>query len=83
MACLSFDVAADKAGFCGMSPQCNNPKTKEPKLSAAMRIVPEWSRYDTEIKQHLKRVKDQRESTKSSASITERTSEPDLMFVFY
>uniref|UniRef100_A0A8C2ENJ1 UDP-glucose ceramide glucosyltransferase-like 1 n=1 Tax=Cyprinus carpio TaxID=7962 RepID=A0A8C2ENJ1_CYPCA len=31
---------------------CNNPKTKEPKLSAAVRIVPEWSKYDNEIK-HL------------------------------
>ncbi|KAK3569395.1 hypothetical protein QTP86_027811 [Hemibagrus guttatus] len=53
---------------------CNNPKTKEPKLSAAVRIVPEWSRYDTEIKQLLKRVKDQKENTKSSASKIERTS---------
>uniref|UniRef100_A0A671SUV3 UDP-glucose:glycoprotein glucosyltransferase 2-like n=1 Tax=Sinocyclocheilus anshuiensis TaxID=1608454 RepID=A0A671SUV3_9TELE len=38
--------------------QCNNPKTKEPKLSAAVRIVPEWSKYDNEIKQFLKRVKE-------------------------
>uniref|UniRef100_A0A3Q2Z169 UDP-glucose ceramide glucosyltransferase-like 1 n=1 Tax=Hippocampus comes TaxID=109280 RepID=A0A3Q2Z169_HIPCM len=30
---------------------CNNPKTKEPKLSAAARIVPEWVDYDNEIKQ--------------------------------
>ncbi|XP_026784150.3 UDP-glucose:glycoprotein glucosyltransferase 2 isoform X1 [Pangasianodon hypophthalmus] len=52
---------------------CNNPKTKEPKLSAAVRIVPEWSRYDSEIKQLLKRVKDQKESTNSSASPTQRT----------
>lgn len=28
---------------------CNNPLTKEPKLSAAMRIIPEWSDYDNEI----------------------------------
>uniref|UniRef100_A0A3Q2Y4X5 UDP-glucose ceramide glucosyltransferase-like 1 n=1 Tax=Hippocampus comes TaxID=109280 RepID=A0A3Q2Y4X5_HIPCM len=33
---------------------CNNPKTKEPKLSAAARIVPEWVDYDNEIKQLLK-----------------------------
>uniref|UniRef100_A0A3P8XFW7 UDP-glucose glycoprotein glucosyltransferase 2 n=1 Tax=Esox lucius TaxID=8010 RepID=A0A3P8XFW7_ESOLU len=32
---------------------CNNPKTKEPKLSAAVRIVPEWVDYDNEIKQLL------------------------------
>ena len=30
--------------------QCNNPKTKEPKLQAAQRIVAEWVDYDTEIK---------------------------------
>ncbi|XP_059174574.1 UDP-glucose:glycoprotein glucosyltransferase 1-like isoform X2 [Physella acuta] len=29
---------------------CNNPLTKEPKLQAAMRIVPEWKDYDYEIK---------------------------------
>uniref|UniRef100_A0A673GL84 UDP-glucose ceramide glucosyltransferase-like 1 n=2 Tax=Sinocyclocheilus rhinocerous TaxID=307959 RepID=A0A673GL84_9TELE len=40
---------------------CNNPKTKEPKLSAAVRIVPEWSKYDNEIKQFLKRVKEEKE----------------------
>ncbi|XP_053166108.1 UDP-glucose:glycoprotein glucosyltransferase 2 isoform X2 [Hemicordylus capensis] len=28
---------------------CNNPKTKEPKLEAAIRIVPEWTEYDSEI----------------------------------
>ncbi|KAM9709881.1 UDP-glucose:glycoprotein glucosyltransferase 2 isoform 2-T3 [Menidia menidia] len=32
---------------------CNNPKTKEPKLMAAARIVPEWVLYDNEIKQSL------------------------------
>ena len=30
--------------------QCNNPLTKEPKLQSAMRIVPEWTAYDDEIK---------------------------------
>ncbi|KAL7881321.1 hypothetical protein AOLI_G00081690 [Acnodon oligacanthus] len=39
---------------------CNNPKTKEPKLSAAVRIVPEWSSYDNKIKQLLKRVQNQK-----------------------
>ncbi|XP_028968483.1 UDP-glucose:glycoprotein glucosyltransferase 1 [Galendromus occidentalis] len=29
---------------------CNNPKTKEPKLVAAARIVPEWTSYDEELK---------------------------------
>lgn len=35
--------------------QCNNPKTKEPKLTAAARIVPEWVEYDNEIKELLRR----------------------------
>ena len=30
--------------------QCNNPLTKEAKLTAAKRIVPEWTDYDNEIK---------------------------------
>ena len=30
--------------------KCNNPQTKEPKLQAAMRIVPEWKDYDNEVK---------------------------------
>ncbi|KAJ3592196.1 hypothetical protein NHX12_007324 [Muraenolepis orangiensis] len=29
---------------------CNNPRTKEPKLMAAARIVPEWVGYDEDIK---------------------------------
>jgi UDP-glucose:glycoprotein glucosyltransferase len=29
---------------------CNNPLTKEPKLTSAMRIIPEWKAYDEEIK---------------------------------
>ena len=31
--------------------QCNNPLTKEPKLTSAMRILPEWSDYDREIRE--------------------------------
>uniref|UniRef100_A0A8C5ATF2 UDP-glucose glycoprotein glucosyltransferase 1 n=1 Tax=Gadus morhua TaxID=8049 RepID=A0A8C5ATF2_GADMO len=33
---------------------CNNPRTKEPKLHAAVRIVPEWADYDQEVKRLLK-----------------------------
>uniref|UniRef100_A0A673LA37 UDP-glucose ceramide glucosyltransferase-like 1 n=1 Tax=Sinocyclocheilus rhinocerous TaxID=307959 RepID=A0A673LA37_9TELE len=51
---------------------CNNPKTKEPKLSAAVRIVPEWSKYDNEIKQFFKQVKEQKEK------ITEGTRRDEL-----
>lgn len=29
---------------------CNNPKTKEPKLTSARRIVKEWQEYDDEIR---------------------------------
>ncbi|XP_036427441.1 UDP-glucose:glycoprotein glucosyltransferase 2 isoform X2 [Colossoma macropomum] len=47
---------------------CNNPKTKEPKLSAAVRIVPEWSSYDNEIKQLLKRVQNQKGDTSRTGS---------------
>uniref|UniRef100_UPI00358F5325 UDP-glucose:glycoprotein glucosyltransferase 1 n=1 Tax=Myxine glutinosa TaxID=7769 RepID=UPI00358F5325 len=35
---------------------CNNPMTKEPKLTAAMRIVPEWNSYDAEVKRLWKEV---------------------------
>ncbi|XP_059489463.1 UDP-glucose:glycoprotein glucosyltransferase isoform X2 [Neocloeon triangulifer] len=35
---------------------CNNPLTKEAKLTAAMRILPEWKGYDEEIKQVQERV---------------------------
>uniref|UniRef100_A0A8C0GSJ8 UDP-glucose ceramide glucosyltransferase-like 1 n=1 Tax=Chelonoidis abingdonii TaxID=106734 RepID=A0A8C0GSJ8_CHEAB len=35
---------------------CNNPKTKEPKLKAALRIVPEWVQYDSEIRKLIKQI---------------------------
>uniref|UniRef100_A0A8C7U156 UDP-glucose ceramide glucosyltransferase-like 1 n=1 Tax=Oncorhynchus mykiss TaxID=8022 RepID=A0A8C7U156_ONCMY len=41
---------------------CNNPKTKEPKLSAAVRIVPEWVEYDNKIKQLLRDVQEQKDN---------------------
>lgn len=37
---------------------CNNPQTKEAKLTAAQRIVPEWKDYDTEIKNLMTRIED-------------------------
>lgn len=37
---------------------CNNPQTKEAKLTAAQRIVPEWKDYDTEIKTLMARIED-------------------------
>lgn len=36
--------------------QCNNPLTKEAKLTAAMRILPEWKGYDDQIKRLQQKV---------------------------
>ncbi|XP_077609991.1 UDP-glucose:glycoprotein glucosyltransferase 2 isoform X2 [Crocuta crocuta] len=41
---------------------CNNPKTKEPKLKAAARIVPEWVEYDTEIRQLLDHLENKKKN---------------------
>ncbi|NWQ69750.1 UGGG2 glucosyltransferase, partial [Neopipo cinnamomea] len=35
---------------------CNNPQTKEPKLEAAARIVPEWVDYDSEIRKLIQQI---------------------------
>lgn len=35
---------------------CNNPLTKEAKLSAAIRILPEWKGYDEEIRELQKKI---------------------------
>ncbi|KAH1001727.1 hypothetical protein HUJ04_005706 [Dendroctonus ponderosae] len=35
---------------------CNNPLTKEAKLSAAMRILPEWKGYDDEVRELQKKI---------------------------
>lgn len=56
---------SELGGSDGLGPllcslQCNNPKTKEPKLAAAARIVSEWTKYDTEIKQFLRRVEEEK-----------------------
>ncbi|TDG42125.1 hypothetical protein AWZ03_011457 [Drosophila navojoa] len=37
---------------------CNNPQTKEAKLTAAQRIVPEWKDYDAELKALMARIED-------------------------
>lgn len=36
--------------------QCNNPLTKEAKLTAAMRIIEEWKDYDHEIKELQRKI---------------------------
>ncbi|XP_011488137.1 UDP-glucose:glycoprotein glucosyltransferase 2 isoform X3 [Oryzias latipes] len=62
---------------------CNNPKTKEPKLTAAARIVPEWVEYDSEIKGLLRKVQKQEETaaqrqTPSSSSAKEQNRRDEL-----
>ncbi|CAK8686861.1 unnamed protein product [Clavelina lepadiformis] len=44
---------------------CNNPLTKEPKLDAAVRIVPEWTNYDEKIKALHERVENANKTDKS------------------
>ncbi|XP_067647958.1 UDP-glucose:glycoprotein glucosyltransferase [Eurosta solidaginis] len=41
---------------------CNNPLTKEAKLTAAQRIVPEWKDYDLEIKKFMAKIEDHENS---------------------
>lgn len=41
---------------------CNNPQTKEAKLTAAQRIVPEWKNYDLEIKKLMSQVEDHQDA---------------------
>uniref|UniRef100_A0A8C3IG87 UDP-glucose ceramide glucosyltransferase-like 1 n=1 Tax=Chrysemys picta bellii TaxID=8478 RepID=A0A8C3IG87_CHRPI len=49
---------------------CNNPKTKEPKLKAALRIVPEWVQYDSEIRKLIKQIeKGKKNLTQSSRKV--------------
>lgn len=45
---------------------CNNPLTKEAKLTAAQRIVPEWKDYDNEIKSLMARIDDEQHQEQSN-----------------
>ncbi|VDM62368.1 unnamed protein product [Angiostrongylus costaricensis] len=56
------DSSKDKAKTIDL---CNNPLTKEPKLDSAIRIIPEWREYDSEIKNVLSKG---RQKNVSSAS---------------
>ncbi|XP_052863855.1 UDP-glucose:glycoprotein glucosyltransferase [Anopheles cruzii] len=47
---------------------CNNPLTKEAKLTAAQRIVPEWKDYDAEIKRLQAKAEDSEHSEEESSS---------------
>ena len=45
---------------------CNNPQTKEPKLDAAQRIVPEWKDYDQEVRKLQQRLKEEKMAGKKT-----------------
>ncbi|VDO30171.1 unnamed protein product [Onchocerca flexuosa] len=64
------DASKEKAKTIDL---CNNPQTKEPKLDSAMRIIPEWKDYDTEIKTLLdeRSKKHVKESKKSLHEISD------------
>ncbi|XP_076281321.1 UDP-glucose-glycoprotein glucosyltransferase isoform X2 [Lasioglossum baleicum] len=54
---------------------CNNPMTKEAKLQAAIRILPEWVGYDEEIKALQQQVENQnRQTEKEEHEIFEEES---------
>lgn len=55
---------------------CNNPMTKEAKLTAAQRIVPEWKEYDLEIKKLMAKVEDH-EMENDSSSREQSSSEEE------
>lgn len=61
--------------------QCNNPKTKEPKLTAAARIVPEWVEYDNEIKQLLRRAQEREDAVapKPSTSLHKKGEQQHIL----
>ncbi|GAB6021676.1 hypothetical protein CHUAL_004257 [Chamberlinius hualienensis] len=50
---------------------CNNPQTKESKLSSAMRIIPEWKGYDEEIRQLMEQFASKKQSDNTSGIIKE------------
>uniref|UniRef100_UPI00398E35CF UDP-glucose:glycoprotein glucosyltransferase 1 isoform X2 n=1 Tax=Pristiophorus japonicus TaxID=55135 RepID=UPI00398E35CF len=56
---------------------CNNPMTKEPKLEAAVRIVPEWQDYDQELKQFQKLFQEEKLNGLTHASFEDVTSTED------
>lgn len=59
--------------------QCNNPLTKEAKLTAAMRIVSEWKDYDSEVKNlqnKLNRIETEKDGDlRSGKSAFQKTGE--------
>lgn len=57
---------------------CNNPLTKEPKLSAARRIVVEWTDYDEEMQRLGQEIaKDRLEAAGATATSDDKTKSKD------
>ena len=54
---------------------CNNPLTKEPKLEAAVRLVPEWTEIDDEIKALLAGKKKKQVLIEGKKEANEETSD--------
>lgn len=54
--------------------------TKEAKLSAAQRIVPEWKNYDTEIKNLMARIDDEQHQEQSTGKQKKGTNLKTLPF---
>lgn len=52
---------------------CNNPKTKEPKLTSARRIVAEWEDYDRELRDFLEQLQQQSDIDKSNLQIEKKS----------
>nr|5NV4_A Chain A, UDP-glucose-glycoprotein glucosyltransferase-like protein [Thermochaetoides thermophila DSM 1495] len=48
---------------------CNNPMTKEPKLDRARRQVPEWTKYDEEIAELARRVREEKPKKKEEEKV--------------
>lgn len=62
--------------------KCNNPQTKEPKLQAAMRIVPEWKDYDNEVKALIQKWQSESAvpSTPPPTSTTKGDHNPTILY---
>ncbi|XP_023293347.2 UDP-glucose:glycoprotein glucosyltransferase [Lucilia cuprina] len=56
---------------------CNNPMTKEAKLTAAQRIVPEWKDYDAEIKALMARIEDHENADHNEQIVGEHNLTPN------
>jgi UDP-glucose:glycoprotein glucosyltransferase len=61
---------------------CNNPLTKEAKLTAAQRIVPEWKGYDDEIKRLMARIDDEQHQQQDQTATTKSSNGEEKWRIF-